>query len=234
MLRWYICACALCLATAAGADNGPCSDVALVLAIDSSGSIDATEFALQAHGLGAAFRAPAVHRALAAAGVVDVAAIFWADPGAGVQLVPWHRIGTPSEAQDFAVMVEGTERRIGGDTGIGEGIQAALRLLKEHLGCTARAVVDVSGDGRTSNGPSRRGDRVLAEARASAAAAGVMINALAIADAEDGLAGYYRNAVAVGPGSFVMEVADFSGFGEAILRKLVREIRPPLVASLAP
>ena len=35
-----------------------------------------------------------------------------------------------------------------------------------------------------------------------------------------------------GPDAFVMEVADFSGFGEAIVRKLAREIRPALVASL--
>ena len=47
-----------------------------------------------------------------------------------------------------------------------------------------------------------------------------------------GLAAYYADTVVTGPDAFVMEVADFSGFGEAIVRKLAREIRPALVASL--
>ena len=39
-----------------------------------------------------------------------------------------------------------------------------------------------------------------------------------------GLANYYRENVTGGPGSFVVEVHDFSTFGEAMTRKLVEEI----------
>ena len=230
MLRWLPCACSLALASVP-AMAGACSDLALVLAVDSSGSVDADEFALQTRGFAAAFRDPAVHHALAAAGVVDVAAVFWADPGATAEIVPWHRVATPGDADAFAAVIEGAGRGIAGDTGIGDGLLAALRLLRQH-GCTARAVINLSGDGRASNGPSRNGDRVLARARAAAADAGVTINALAIADAEPGLADYYRDSVITGPDAFVMEVADFSGFGAAIVRKLAREIRPALLASL--
>ncbi len=224
MLRSFACAFALSIAPLSGI-AAPCADVALVLAIDTSGSIDADEFALQARGLfGAAFRDPSVQRAVDAAGVVDVAAVFWADPGARPQLIAWHRLAKPGDAADFAAVIGGTRRSVGGDTGLGQGVAAALLLLKIHPGCASRAIINVSGDGRASNGPSRDGDRVLAAARRAAADVGVTINALAIAGAEDGLAGYFRTSLATGPDSFVMEVADFSGFGEAIVRKLVREI----------
>ena len=57
-----------------------CADLALVLAIDSSGSIDADEFRLQVLGYAAAFSDPKVLRALREAGAVDVASVFWATP----------------------------------------------------------------------------------------------------------------------------------------------------------
>ena len=73
---------------------------------------------------------------------------------------------------------------------------------------------------------------MLAAARSPAADVGVTINALAIADAEPGLAAYYAETVVTGPDAFVIEIADFAGFGEAIVRKLAREIRPALVVTL--
>ena len=58
---------AAALLTLAGTAQARCADLALVLAIDASGSIDAAEFALQQQGYAAAFRAPHVQSALAAA-----------------------------------------------------------------------------------------------------------------------------------------------------------------------
>ena len=115
----------------------------------------------------------------------------------------------------------------------GNGPAAASGRAVSRLSAVSMAHV-VATDGRASNGPSRHGDRILASARAAAADAGVTINALAIADAEPGLAAYYAETVVTGPDAFVMEIADFAGFGEAIVRKLAREIRPALVASLLP
>ena len=89
----------------------------------------------------------------------------------------------------------------------------------------------MSGDGRASSGPTGRGERALAAARAAATRLGVTVNALAVANAEPGLAEYYRSRLATGPDAFVMEVADFAAFGDAIVRKLAREIGPPLVAA---
>jgi hypothetical protein len=52
----------------------------------------------------------------------------------------------------------------------------------------------------------------------------VTINGLPILTEEPTLLEYFRDNVIGGPGSFVMEVQDFSHFAEAILRKLVLEI----------
>ena len=54
----------------------------------------------------------------------------------------------------------------------------------------------------------------------------VVLSATAIAAAAEDvdLALDYRENVTAGPGSFVMEVHDFHGFGEAMTRKLVSEI----------
>ena len=39
-----------------------------------------------------------------------------------------------------------------------------------------------------------------------------------------GLAHYYRENVIGGPGAFVVQIDDFSTFGEAMVRKLVNEV----------
>jgi hypothetical protein len=50
-------------------------------------------------------------------------------------------------------------------------------------------------------------------------------------NAEQGLAEYYRTQLITGPGAFVMEAQDFRAFGDSIVQKLEREIRPQLSAS---
>jgi hypothetical protein len=79
-----------------------------------------------------------------------------------------------------------------------------------------------------------------ATVRDAAVAAGITINALPIIDgrpigtfdgrttyaewgSENGVA-FYRNYVIGGPGSFLVEVHDYGAFGEALKRKLLREL----------
>jgi Protein of unknown function (DUF1194) len=58
---------------------------------------------------------------------------------------------------------------------------------------------------------------------------GVIINGLAIRTDVPDLDAYYRTHVAGGPGSFVMSIAGYKDYAEAIHRKLLREIEPNLV-----
>ena len=87
-----------------------------------------------------------------------------------------------------------------------------------------RAKIDVSGDGKSSDG------EYPGPARDRAVAAGITINGLAILNEEPYLAEYYRRTVIGGPGAFVMSATGYESFAEAIRLKLVRELVPGPVA----
>jgi hypothetical protein len=211
-----------------------CSDLALVLAVDSSSSIDEDEFRMQVLGYAAAFTDPKVQRALRAAGTVDVASVFWADSAIPPMISKWTRISNDADAAAFADTFLIFQRSAFGDTELGAGLMAALDLFDMPGQCSARSVVNVSGDGRASIGNRRAAHKSVAEARARAEAMGVTVNGLAIVNAEPTLAEYYRTQVITGPGAFVKEARDFRAFGDAIVQKLEREIQPQLSASLGP
>ncbi|ODM44376.1 DUF1194 domain-containing protein [Cereibacter johrii] len=222
-----------CLLAAPAARASDCPDLALVLALDSSLSIDRAEFALQTEGYAEAFRSPAVQAALAAAGTVDVAAVVWSDGEAAPARLGWERIAAPEDARRLAVHLAALERVAPGRTGVGGGLAAALEMLAEH-GCAGRRLVNLSGDGRETLAP-RKGIRgQLTRARAEAEALGATVNALAVTDEEADLPDWFRSHVIVGPGAFVMETPAFRGFAEAVARKLVREIAPPALAASRP
>ena len=87
-------------------------------------------------------------------------------------------------------------------------------------------MIDVSGDGvNNSGGPVEMArDRLVAE--------GVTINGLPIVNDRPTfgrmppipLDEYYRDSVIGGPGAFVIVAEDFQSFGNAVKRKLIREI----------
>jgi hypothetical protein len=205
-----------------------CADLALVLAVDSSGSIDAADYALQRQGYALAFADPTVQAALDAAGTVDVAIVLWGDSEMAPQVYPWQRITTPADASQVAATLLYAPRHVTGNTGIGRGVSAALDLLDGP--CAARKVINVSGDGVETLSPRARSTVPLAQVRERAGAMGVTINALAITRERSDLADWYSNHVITGSGSFVIAVADFDGFAQAIIRKLGREIAPPQLA----
>jgi Protein of unknown function (DUF1194) len=211
-----------------------CPDLSLVLAIDSSGSIDPGEYALQTLGYAAAFRSHGVKRALASAGVVDVAVVYWADADFTFQTLPWVRITSPQGADAVAAMLLAAPRLVSGDTDIGNGLALAIDMLTHHSRCSARSIVNVSGDGQESGSPKRKPRSPLALVRDRADELGVIVNALAIENEDPGLAQYYHDNLIAGPGAFVMQVRDFTDFGAAIEQKLVREISLTMTSSLAP
>jgi hypothetical protein len=110
----------------------------------------------------------------------------------------------------------------------------ALDLFDLPGQCGVRKVVNISGDGSASVGNRRVAHMSVAKARARADMMGVIVNGLAIVNAEPKLTEYYRTRVITGPGAFVMEVRDFRAFGDAIVQKLEREIQPQLLSALDP
>lgn len=212
------------LASAPMAHASDCSDVALVLAIDASSSVDATEFDLQIAGYRDALSSPEVGASFRKAGSVQIAAVLWADSAYAPQVVPWHLISNAHDLSGFATTLASTERRVTGNTDMGTGLKAALDLFDDETVCAERLVVDISGDGRSTISARRSGVANLGAERKRAKDLGVTVNGLVITGDDGGLANYYRSEVALGLSSFVMEVQGFATFHEAIAQKLMREV----------
>ena len=112
--------------------------------------------------------------------------------------------------------------RLSGYTALGGAIRHATELLETNGFDGARRTIDISGDGRNNTRP------VLGAPRQRAQALGITVNGLAIESDDARLTGYFADTVIVGAEAFVETAADYSDFARAILRKLLREIAPPL------
>jgi hypothetical protein len=196
----------------------PYAAMALVLAVDVSSSIDSADYALQRHGIAAAFRHPEVHRAIAAqaSGTIAVAVMEWAETQSVV--VPWRIVDSAGAAERLAQDIDDIRRSGGGSTAIGEAIARARQLIETCPCATDRRVIDVSGDG-----PNNRG--VLCSAmRDEAVENGIVVNGLAIESDDLEVVPFYRENVVGGPGAFLIVAKGMDDFATAIRSKLVREI----------
>lgn len=202
---------------------GAVVDLQLVLAVDSSSSVDGDEFATQMEGFAAAFRDPQAREAvqMGAEQAVAVALFEWASPHDQAISLPWTRLASAESFDAFAKDLENAPRRvIGGGTSISGALLFALSLLESCPFPSAQRTIDVSGDGRNNQGfpVSTLRDRV--------GALGVRINGLAILNEEPDLLAHYREEVIVGPDAFALEAVDYEAFSAAMLKKLLRELTP--------
>jgi len=204
----------------AGAE-GPAVDVALVLAVDASGSIGPEEFRLQREGCAEAVTHPAVLSAIGGGlvGAIAVAMVEWGAPEGAETVVPWHRVGGMAEAQALATALREAPRSHQSWNAIGDALDHAAGLLQAAPFTAGRKVIDLSGDA-----PDMRSLRPAWLARDAAVADGITINALAIERGGTGLSERYAADVIGGPGAFVMRAEGREDFARALRSKLVREI----------
>src|SRR5262245_29746158 len=214
----------VCLAAPAAAQRAPASqyvDLALVLAVDASGSVDRVRFELQKQGYVAAFRHPRVLQAVQSGPTQSIAVIMmqWTGPALQVVAVPWTKISDAASANAFADKVAAAPRALfGGGTSISGAIDSSMALLFDNPFQATRRVIDVSGDGANNRG------RSVNQARDEATAKGVGINGLPILAIEPDLDRYYKDNVIGGPGAFMIAAKDYETFADAILKKLIAEI----------
>jgi Protein of unknown function (DUF1194) len=208
------------------------ADLALVLAVDCSGSVDRAEFRLQLDGIAAAFRDEDVLAAIRSGphGNITVNMMLWADPDEQKLTTGWFTISNESEAETFARTAEAFDTLIGGGTGLGVAMAYGVTLLNHPEVHATRKTIDVSGDGKESWELREPRFRAL-HAQALLRKTDITVNGLAISTDYPDLAAYYRNTVIVGPGSFVIEAKSYGDFADAMKVKLLREILPD-VASL--
>ena len=196
-------------------------DVALVLTIDVSGSIDPDEYRLQMDGLADALVDPTVADALIEARA-RLAVVQWSGASRQEVTVPWMQIRSPDDLRTLSATVRSAVRPWRHfSTAIGDALSVAEALL-EGQAC-ARRVIDVSGDGASNEGvpPTIVRDRLAAN--------GINVNALAILGAaEENLVEYYRDQVITGPRAFVYSATGYDDYPRAIRRKLLDEVTDPV------
>ncbi|NLS05029.1 DUF1194 domain-containing protein [Rhizobium sp. P32RR-XVIII] len=225
MRRTLLCiTSALVLTASAAAQASACSDIALVLAVDGSDSIDDAEYGFQKAAISAAFRDKAVISTLREAGVVAVSAVFWGDARAGTQALGWFVIDDGDDAEGFAREIDNNQRAVFGNTDIGNGIWSALTMLSDPNACARKLIVDISGDGRETLGPKRPRVISLYQARRRAEQMDARINALVVSDDLGDLASYYARKVILGADAFVMHVKNYGDYSAALKKKLIREL----------
>ncbi len=207
-------------------------DMTLVLVSDVSRSVDDSEFQMEKAGYSAAFNDPRVLAAIRAGaiGAIAVAYVEFAGSYEVATVLDWRVVRDAASARQFTDALEAAPRSFWGRTSISAGIDHAMQMLSENRFEVQRRVIDVAGDGTNNAG------RDVSAARDDALAAGVTVNGLAIINEHPvsytyahvqppgGLTEWYRQNVICGPGSFVLEVREFSTFGEAMTRKLINEI----------
>lgn len=212
----------LALATPALAQETPVV-IELVLALDSSASVDALEFDLQNEGIARAFRDPEVLQAvdnLRPYGAA-IAIVQWGGPGETQVVLPFTHIENARDAKAFGFRVSLVRRWIrASSTSIATGINDARGLIENNGFDGQRKVIDVSGDGPDNSSDDLEG------ARQQALASGITINGLSIEAEERALHDYYRARVIIGADSFVEPAEGFEDFARAMKEKLVRELRP--------
>ena len=210
--------------TETGAQSRPV-DVAILLAVDCSWSVDDLEYQQQMQGLAAAIRSKEVVDAIrnGPRGRIAVALLQWAAKNDQYLSLDWQIIETPEDAVIVSAKIAAAPRVITeGATSITAAISLGTLMHSQRPFSADRQIIDVSGDGLNNTGgiPDRARDRAVA--------AGITVNALAILNDVEFLHYYFRNHIIGGHNPFVETADDYSDYHRAIKRKLLREIGLPI------
>jgi hypothetical protein len=199
-------------------------DVALVLAVDISGSIDYEEAELQRKGIVDAFMSREVIQAIQAGslGRIGVSVVYFSSRDYGVMSVPvnWTIVQDQASATNFVKTLVAARRPSARGTSVSDALELSMRMLETGPYHSVKQVIDVSGDGVNNAG------RPVQQVRDEVLAKGITINALPIIDysTPQDLDKYFEGCVIGGPAAFVIPAKGFADFARAMRRKLVLEI----------
>jgi len=205
----------------------------LFLSLDTSGSIDNTEYSLQTNGWANAFNSASIRSTIMATpGGIAVSAGQWSDfAGANTSPygIPWTLLDNQTTIDGFVTSLRNLSREFSGGTGVAAGVNAGVNaLLDNSLYSSGKLVLDISSDGTENSGGN------VAAAKANAIANSVTINALAI-EGDFGVSGvtdWYNANVVTHPDGFVQTTTGFSDYQRAAETKLLREFTNNVPAPL--
>lgn len=224
---------ALIAAFWAGGADAACR-LALLLALDVSGSVDEVEYTLQLGGVARALEDPAVQSALfdLPESPVSLAVFEWSASSYQREIVGWTTLTGPEALGAVTTRLRSWQRATAPEaTGIGGALNHAGDMLATAPFCW-KQTIDISGDGKNNDWPVPR------DVRGSGQLANATINALVIGQellrggdnrligvAE--LSAYFRANVIKGPDAFVEVALGFDDYANAMTRKLLRELSSP-------
>lgn len=219
------------LATAAAAAT-ECR-LALVLALDVSSSVDATEDRLQRGGLATALISPEVQKAFFASDLPVALAIYeWSGRYNQALVLDWHLVLSPTDLTNIATII-GKSKRSHDDfpTAMGYALGYGARVLQQAPPCLFQTI-DIAGDGENNEGfPPKT-------AYAAFPFSEVTVNGLVVntkgRGAEVSLLQYYQTEVLHGSGAFLQVAQGFDDYEHAMRRKLERELKPKTIGMSAP
>jgi hypothetical protein len=199
------------------------ADIALVLAVDVSGSINDQRYALQMEGIARTFEDREIQRAILAGQhrSIFVTLVEWSNRP--VIAVPWTLIASNEDARVFADRIRHAPRGDDQFTCMAAALQVIGDKILPFVPAPAdRTIIDVSGDGHDNCNPVRSVDEI----RDELVAADVTINGLPILEGEEAatLAPWYRDHVIGGRNAFLIPAAGFADFERAMRSKFMTEI----------
>ena len=191
-------------------------DLALLLAVDVSGSVDPSEYRIQMEGLAEGLRDDVVSESLVRSEAM-VAVVQWTGSTRQRMSIPWTQITDFDDVEILAEEVAETGRVWRNfSTAVGEALAFSRRQFADVPQCR-RKVIDISGDGVSNEGVEPRSKH------RSLRADGITVNAIVIEGGEDDLTGYFWENVITGEGAFVVSANGFDDYPERIRMKLRRE-----------
>jgi hypothetical protein len=203
-------------------------DLQLVLAVDVSRSIDEVEAELQRRGYIDALTNEKVIDAILSGENKRIAVTYveWAGTHYQVTVIDWTAIDSAAAARRFTDKLAEAPRSSQSWTAVGAALAFSGERFDNSSFESRRRVIDVSGDGRTNDGPPAElvRDKLVAQ--------GIVINGLPVMMNRNnfgrppdlGLDKYYEDNVIGGPGCFMIPAENFDDFGRAVRTKLIREI----------
>ncbi len=225
--RCWLLAVLAFLPTVASAEAGEAVDLAIVVSLDRSRSIDAADAEAQINGLIFTLRQTVLADVVAGGrqGRIGLSVVTWSSFGHHETILPWVRIAGPDDAELAATILEADfphqmVSRHGALTDVALAIEVGIDQLENLPWAASRQVINVVADGVSNI------RRLAAVDRDDALARGITINGLVMAHggAIERLAEFFRREVIGGPTAFLQVSSGRQDFAAAMLRKMVFEI----------
>ena len=226
-MRWILVLVLSCLPLAAQAQAAKPVDIAIVVSLDRSESIDAEEARAQIDGLVFTLRHSRFRDTVAVGwyGSIALTVINWSSFGRYEVILPWTRIAGRADAATAAAVLEldyARERiaRHGSQTDLAFAIEVGMKQIDALPWPATKSVINVVADGISNIGRLAMVDRNIAVAR------GITVNGLIMArgSAIEVISRYFEREVIGGPAAFIQVSDGNDDFANAMLRKILLEM----------